>query len=259
MSKPDIRELSDFICQYASALLVCGAYTSRVAKCAERIARAYGYDAHLSIFLKYISLNLVDFKNYDNRYTQVIKNPQFRVDFALVTNLSALSWQILDEKIGLKEAKKHFEYMKQQKGFLPLSAAIFASLANAAFCQLFDGDLGALVCIFMGTFVGFWMRFFFRKIRLDVRAQFLFLSFISSFVAYIGVWLGLTHTAEIAVGGSILYLIPGALIINAFVDFIHENTLMGVSRTISMIVVMMCLAAGVYLTLSITGVSILNV
>lgn len=259
IQKAHIMEVSDFVAKYASALLSNGAYTSRVARCTERIAESFGYDVHLNIFLKYIILNVIDKQNYDNRYTQVINNTQPNVNLALITHLSALSWQIYDEHLSLKEAKIGFEDMMHKARLAPIPTAFFVSFANATFCKLFGGDFGALVCIFMGTFVGFWLRFFCQKIKLDMRAQFLFTSFLSSFVAYIGVWLGLTHTPEIAIGGSILYLIPGVLIINALVDIIQENTLMGVSRTINMIVVMLCLAGGVYMTLEITKVSILNV
>lgn len=257
LQKPPIEEICDFLCAYSSALLQSGAYTARVIKCTNRIGQSFGYEVHLSVFLQYITINIADKKNYNNRRTQVIKNMHLGMDLSLISNLSALSWQIYDENISLQEAKEHFSYICAKKSRSLVLGALLIPLGNATFCKLFDGDFGALLCIFVGTFVGFFMRNFFNKIRLDNRAQLLFASFIVSFVAYIGVWLGLSKTPGVAIGGSILYLIPGALILNAFVDIIHENTLMGISRLINMMVLMMCIAAGVYLTLAITNASVL--
>lgn len=257
LQKPPIEEICDFLCVYSSALLQSGAYTARVIKCTNRIGQSFGYEVHLSVFLQYITINIADKKDYNNRRTQVIKNMHLGMDLSLISNLSALSWQIYDENISLQEAKEHFSYICAKKSRSLVLGALLIPLGNATFCKLFDGDFGALLCIFVGTFVGFFMRNFFNKIRLDNRAQLLFASFIVSFVAYIGVWLGLSKTPGVAIGGSILYLIPGALILNAFVDIIHENTLMGISRLINMMVLMMCIAAGVYLTLAITNASVL--
>lgn len=254
--KPPIEEICDFLCAYSSALLQSGAYTARVIKCTNRIGQSFGYEVHLSVFLQYITINIADKKDYNNRRTQVIKNMHLGMNLSLISNLSALSWQIYDENISLQEAKEHFAYICAKRSYSVLLGALLIPLGNATFCKLFDGDFGALLCIFVGTFVGFFMRNFFHKIRLDNRAQLLFVSFIVSFVAYIGVWLGLSQTPGVAIGGSILYLIPGALILNAFVDIIHENTLMGISRLINMMVLMMCIAAGVYLTLAITNASV---
>ena len=255
--KPKIEAVCDFLCRYSSALLSNGAYTSRIIKCTERIGKAWGYEVHLSVFLKYITINITDAHNYDNRRTQVINNAPLRANLALISNLSALSWQIHDEHLSLKEAQKSFDYTLSQKRLSAVLGVFIISLGNAAFCRLFGGDLGALLCIFAGTFVGILVRHFCHKIHLDSRAQYLLCSFIVSFTAYIGVWLGLSATPDIAIAGSILYLIPGALIINAFVDIIHENTLMGISRTINMAVAMICLAAGVFITLSISKINIL--
>ena len=39
------------------------------------------------------------------------------------------------------------------------SSLILISLANAAFCRLFGGDAGSVVCIFFATLVGYTLKF----------------------------------------------------------------------------------------------------
>ncbi len=258
-SNEDIEELSIFLGQYAAALLSNGAFTSRISRCTQRIAESYGYDLHMIVWLKYVNLSISQKDNYENRRTQVSSNPPLGTNFRIISDLSALSWQIYDNNITLKEAQIRFKHIMQNKNYSFISMLFFSSLANAAFCKLFEGDMGASLCVFMGTFAGFASRYFLTKLKINIIGMYVIVSFISSFVAYIGVHLGITKTPEIAIGLSILYLIPGVQIINALTDVLHEYTLMAISRGINMIIILICIAVGAYLTLSIANVSVINV
>lgn len=254
-----IEDLIIFLAQYTSALLSSGAYTSRVARCTERIGNSYGYDVHMIIWLKYINLSIAQKDNYEHRRTQVSSNPPMNTNFRVIAELSALSWQIHDNKVTLKEARIRFNHIMQQKRNGFLATLFFTSLANAAFCKLFEGDIGALLCVFMGTFAGFASRHILTKLHVDVRAVYVLASFISSFVAYIFVHFGITKTPSIAIGLSIIYLIPGIQVINAFADVLHEYTLMALSRGMNTSILLTCIAVGAYLTLSIAHVSVFDV
>ncbi|TLD96995.1 threonine/serine exporter [Helicobacter jaachi] len=236
-----------------------GAYTSRVIKCTQRIGSAYGYDVSMVVWIKSITLTLYQKDNYANRRTQVCQNPPLGANFRIISELSALSWQIYDENISLKEAEVRYKHIMQERNFGFVSSLLFASIANATFCKLFNGDVGAQVCVFMGTFAGFIVRYILGKLHVDIRAMYVIVSFVCSFVAYIGVHFGLTKTPEIAVGFSILYLIPGVQIINSLADVLHEYTLMAISRGVNMGIFLICIAVGAYLTLSITQVTLIHI
>lgn len=257
--KVDIEDLVKFLAKYASALMANGAYTSRVVKCTQRIGASYGYDVSMVVWIKSITLTICERDNYENRRTQVFQNPPLGANFRLISDLSALSWQIHDHDISLKEAEVRYTHIMQGKNFGFLSSLIFASIANATFCKLFSGDVGAQICVFMGTFAGFIVRYLLTKWNADIRAMYVIVSFVCSFVAYIGVHFGLTKTPEIAVGFSILYLIPGVQIINSLADVLHEYTLMAISRGVNMGIFLICIAVGAYLTLSIAQVSLIHV
>ncbi|RDU67719.1 hypothetical protein CQA53_00970 [Helicobacter didelphidarum] len=247
-----------FLTQYAAMLMSNGAYTSRVVRCTQRIGASYGYDVNMIIWLKSITLSIYEKSNYQNRRTQVNPNPPLGANFRIISDLSALSWYIYDHAIPLKEATERFEQIMESKNYGFISSLFFVSIANTAFCKLFDGDVGALLCVFMGTFAGFATKYLLTKLKIDARAMFIVVSFVSSFVAYIGVHFGLTKTPEIAVGLSILYLIPGVQIINSLTDVLHEYTLMAISRGVNMGILLICIAVGAYLTLSIAQVSLIH-
>lgn len=255
----NIEDLSAFLSQYAAALLAGGAYTSRVARCTERIGTTYGYDVHMIIWLKYINLSIAQKGNYEHRRTQVSTNPPMNTNFKIIAALSALSWQIHDHKLTLKEARIRFDHIMQQKNNGFFATLFFASLANAAFCKLFEGDVGASLCVFMGTFAGFASKHLLTKMQVDIRGIYVLVSFISSFVAYIFVHFGITKTPGIAIGLSIIYLIPGIQTINSLTDMLHEYTLMALSRGMNTIILLICISVGAYLTLSIANVSVFDV
>lgn len=257
--KIDIEDLVKFLAKYASSLMANGAYTSRVVKCTQRIGASFGYDVSMVVWIKSITLTVCEREDYSNRRTQVCQNPPLGANFRLISELSALSWQIHDHNISLKEAEVRFAHIMQEKNFGFFSSLMCASIANMTFCKLFDGDVGAQICVFMGTFAGFIVRYILTKLKVDIRVMYVIVSFVCSFVAYIGVHFGLTKTPEIAVGLSILYLIPGIQIINSLADVLHEYTLMAISRGINMGIFLICIAVGAYLTLSIAQVSLIRI
>ncbi|STQ86368.1 threonine/serine exporter family protein [Helicobacter muridarum] len=258
-TKADIEELVDFLALYATALLANGAYTSRIVRCTSRIGHSFGYDVNMIIWLKYISINVTDKNNYDNRRTRVTTNSLLSMNLRIISDLSALSWQIHDNRITLKEANIRFQHILSIKNYGFIPTLLSACIANTTLCKLFNGDVGALLCVFVGTLIGFSLRFILTKFKVDIRGILVIVSFASSFSAYTGVYLGITATPEIAIGCSILYLIPGMQIINSLVDILHEYTLMAVSRGINMCVWLICIAIGVYITLDISKMSIINV
>ena len=86
-----------------------------MSRCTERIGESYGYDVSMIIWLKYINLSIAQKDNYEYRRTQVSSNPPMNTNFRIISELSALSWQIHDSKITLKEARIRFEHIMQNK------------------------------------------------------------------------------------------------------------------------------------------------
>ena len=50
-AKPDIQILTDFLSDYTAEMVSAGTYTARVEKCVDRVARRYGYDVSVTIFV----------------------------------------------------------------------------------------------------------------------------------------------------------------------------------------------------------------
>ena len=79
-------------------------------------------------------------------------------------------------------------------------------------------------------------------------------SFTASFVSYlIGTFIISTNTLNVAVSTSVLFLIPGVHIINSVTDILDGHVMTGIARAVSAMILVICIAIGLYATLSLTN------
>ena len=255
-ARPQIQELTNFLSEYAAKMLSIGTYTARIERCVCRIAGAYGYEASLMIFVRHFIISVMDPADNSIRRTYVKTGATARISFNLISELSALSWEIYDEKIPLARAKAAFAEIlaSQKKSFA--KTLVLLSVANAAFCELFGGGGGAMALVFAATAFGICARHLLSKLKINLKIQYIAVSFAVSFIVSLGARYGLSETPDVAVGSSILFLIPGVWLINSVFDILNENMLVGISRGLNTGLLIICIAIGLFLTLSISNLGL---
>ena len=106
-----------------------------------------------------------------------------------------------------------------------------AALAAASFSRIAGGDWGALVTAFIAAGIGQFVRSLLQARKLPVAPVTLFCSLISTFIAALGLRLGLSQTAPAAAIASVIYMVPGLPLINGFVDLVsHKHLILGLER-----------------------------
>lgn len=259
MQKPDIQELSNFIVDYVSTMVGIGTYSSRVDRCAKRIAQSFGYKLSLNFSFNHTLINIVDPDDYAISRTYLVTNKYSLVDFRLISNLSGLSWAIYDHIHDLRVAKRCFTKLIAQKKHPFYMYIILQSMANASFSKLFGGDFGTVLVVLLAGLIGTSLKTLLtRYFNLDVRLIYIVCAFISSYTAFIGIKLELTQTPDIALASSILYLTPGVFFINSVIDILKNYIQMGLSRIISVIILVSCVAIGFYITLTLSDFRLLQ-
>ena len=258
-ARPQIQELTNFLSEYTAKMLSIGTYTARIEHCVRRIADAYDYEASLMIFVRHFIISVMDPADNSIRRTYVKTGAAARISFDLISELSALSWEIYDEKIPLARARAAFAEIlaSQKKSFA--KTLVLLSVANAAFCELFGGDGGAMALVFAATAFGICARYLLSKLKINLKIQHIVVSFAVSFIVSLGARYGLSATPDVAVGSSILFLIPGVWLINSVFDILNENMLVGISRGLNTGLLIICIAIGLFLTLSISNLGLVNV
>ncbi len=245
MKTADIKELSNFLLDYAVMLMRSGANTERTVRNVTRISKSFGYEAAIAIFQRNITMTIKDTADTSNGCTSVKQQMPPHLSLSIVNDLSALSWQSFDTNMSLNEVKERYSEIVSKAHSSNFIVLLFASFAIAAFCELFGGDYYAMA---------FSLRLFLLKLKFDVRAMITAVSFTASFTAYlIGTFLISTNTLNVAVSTSVLFLIPGVHIINSVTDILDGHVMTGIARAVSSIILVICIAIGLYATLSLTN------
>lgn len=242
----ELTETLDFIAEYATYLLGSGVHTSRVIRNSQRIGESQGVDIQLSSFQKSTILTARDCESGE-AITRVVKIPALPISFERNSDLSALSWDALDDGMPLDEIHRRYTSLTEKPRIDPIFVLLAVGLANASFCRLFGGDWTAIGIVFTSTLVGFSVRQ-----RLQAHAVNHFLVFIiSAFIASLCATAALRFdcTAEVALATSPLFLVPGVPLFNGVIDIVEGHILIGFSRLVNAMLLIICIAIGLAATL----------
>lgn len=251
----DIRQsnLCAFIADYASRLLGCGATCIRIEKNVKRIAKSYGYEADVTVLPSHIETTVTDRHSGEQEFL-VRPIAKSGINFTLNTNLSRLSWEIADNNMPFDEAVKKFRTIISKPLTSPVEVLILTSFANASFCRLFGGDFMAMAVVFVTTFIGCRLKQMMLEANRDVRVTFIMAAFVSASLSAACHLFHLGETPDIAVGTSVLYLVPGVPYINVVSDMLDHHYLCAFSRFVDAAILTACLSLGLCV-----GMFILNI
>ena len=238
-TRQELTEILDFIADYATYLLASGVHTSRVIRNSQRIGQSQGVDIQLSSFQKSTILTVRDDATGE-AVTRVVKIPALPISFERNSDLSALSWDALDDRLPLDEIRRRYGELIDKPRIDPIFVLVTVGLANASFCRLFGGDWTAAGIVFTA------------RQRMQAHGVNHFLIFIiSAFMASLCASAALRFdcTAETALATSVLYLVPGVPLINGVIDIVEGHILIGFSRLINALLLIICIAIGLSATL----------
>lgn len=248
--KIDILTFTNFIASYADTLISVGSYNSRTSRCVKRIANHYGFEISMFIMIKSITISVASKENSGEKFTLIKETTPHSVNLGMISELSALSWSICDENLSFNEANAIYLQILEQKDTKFTILVLLLSAAFGAFCKLFGGDFYSIIFVTIGTMCGVSVRYFLSKNKVDLRVIYLVCAFISSFIAYLASFFGLSATPTAAISSSILYLFPGIMILNSMFDILDKNVLIGLVRAVNASILIICMSIGIYITLS---------
>ena len=106
--KVDIQEFSNFLMDYTTSMMGVGVHTARAVRSVSRIAESFGYGVDMTIFQKNITMTVKHPEDYSIRRTYVRKIPPLAINFQVISELSALSWEAYDHHLSLDELVAHY-------------------------------------------------------------------------------------------------------------------------------------------------------
>lgn len=253
--KEDLWKVGEFIAEYSAHMMGCGIHTSRIIRSAKRIGEAFGYVLTMSILPKSIMLTLQDRETH-KYYSEVVAIPSLPISFEHNSELSALSWEIHDERLPLATIREKYRQIVTAPVMHPLLVLLLTGLANASFCRLFGGDWCSMAVVLAATLVGMYLKQRMLATSLNHYIVFIVSAFVASLCASSALFLG-TATSDIALATSTLYLVPGVPLINGVIDVVEGHTLTGFGRLIQAALLIVCIAIGLSFTLFLVKDSLL--
>ena len=231
-----------FIAEYSAHLMGAGVHTSRVVRNSKRIGEAFGLDVKLGVFHKNIILTIID-KQTNEACNEVIDIPAHPISFEHNSELSALSWEAVDNRLSLEELTEKYREIVSA----PLFVLLLVGFANASFCKLFGGDLISMGIVFSATITGFYLKQQMQKKKINHYITFIVSAFVASLCASTA--LIFDTTSEIALATSVLYLVPGVPLINGVIDVVEGYVLTGFARLTEASLLIVSIAIGLSFTL----------
>lgn len=231
-----------FMATYCAVLLGCGATCIRLEKNSGRIAERFGFEMEITIFPRHLLLTLR--RNNDSRTEVVTVRPR-PISYNINTLLSELSWDVSDNRLSLAECERRLEAILRtdhQKAWVTL---LLVPIANASFCRLFGGDIVAMAVVWLSTLAGYYTKQTLVGMKMDPRGIFLICSFVSTIIASADALFHLGSTPGLAVGASVLYLVPGIPFLNSFSDLLNRHYICAFSRFADAVVLTACLSIGI--------------
>ena len=252
----ELKHKSIFLRDYTTELYASGATTIRIEKNLGRIAEQWDTKADFSVLPTCIVLNLWD-KKEEKSYTITGKIPADRINFNTVSDLSGLSWKIVEEGLDEAQATELFKSILEKKRLNPWLVLILVGLANASFCELFGGDLISMLIVFIATIDGFFLKQKLPAKGLDYRIVIILSSCLSAVVACLGFVFGWGETPEIALATSVLYFVPGIPFCNDVCDLLYGHYICCISRFLHAVMITVCLSLGLCIAFGLMNIQFL--
>ena len=153
----ELKEIAQFIAEYATRLMGSGVHTSRVVRNSKRLGEALGVRVIVSAFQRVVTFSVCDDESGEI-YSEVADIPPLPISFELNAELSALSWEAFDRRLPLAEIRARYADIIARPRLDPIFTLILVGFANASFCRLFGGDWFAVSIVFTATLLGFFLR-----------------------------------------------------------------------------------------------------
>lgn len=251
--KRELQQVADLLLDIAASLMGAGSHTSRLVRNVSRMATSFGYEIFMTVFQKNMTM-MVRKSGSIESITLVRSTKHMALNFRVVADLSELSWHIHDNNLSIEEAREEYERVMATPRLPWIAVWPLVAIANASFCKLFAGDLQSCLMVFVATFIAFFVRQRLMNWGIVHPIVFIIASFTSSMIAGLCSIYNIGTTPDIALATSVLFLIPGVPLINSIMDILEGHVLMGISRFINAMTLVVGITIGFMFTLMLLGI-----
>jgi uncharacterized membrane protein YjjP (DUF1212 family) len=237
-------ELGELLLKAGISLLEAGAASSRVVMNVVRLAAAFGYDAHVDLSTRNITVSLQT-KDQGIVFSGSHSMPSLPgVNFRVVAAISRLSWAVTEQKMTLAEAGGGLEKALHLAHYHRLVVLVLVGLAGTSFCYTSGGNTIEMGITFLATVAGLFLRQELTRVKFNPFLVTYCCAFLAALIIGIGLMAGIAPRLEHAFTTCILFLIPGVPLINSFIDLMDGYIINGIDRGITSSIHAFAIASG---------------
>lgn len=246
--------VADLLLDIGAVLLVSGAHCGRVNRNVERVAQQWGY--HVDLFMSFTGLNVTirNLEHPDQRIGRFRRCQLPGVHFGIVTEVSLLTWRVLEENLSIDEVEKRMGEIKNLPHHPRRFILLGAGSACACLCMLAGGSWMDGGIAFIAVICGLFARQEVVKRRFNPLISFIVASLLTTLIAGIDAIYHLGSSPEKALATAVLYLVPGVPLINCIIDLIEGYIPTAIARGVFGGLILLCIAVGMSLAIMIIGV-----
>lgn len=248
------QRLANLVLDVATYLLASGAHCGRVNRNINRMANIWGFDVHLQLTFKGVLTTVKDRNNQINVVTRYKEAPDHSIHLNVISEVSALSWRVHDDKLSLEEVEKQFAEIKAIKSYNTVTVAVAVAFSCAGLCLFSFGDyLNALVA-FAAAFMGYLVRTAIAKLEYNAMISISVAAFVTTLITGLGIIFNIGSNPQAAMATAVLYLIPGVPLINSVIDLIEGYISSSINRMLFGGFTLLCIAAGMTMCITLIGI-----
>jgi uncharacterized membrane protein YjjP (DUF1212 family) len=246
VDEKEINETLNVLADVVVALHSSGAHYARIVRNVERMANGLGFDVDLVLTFNGIVLTIFKDKK-EGSYTLSRSIKLKGINFETVSGISILSWDVLENNISTREISKLLERIKQKVVYQKWELYLLLPLASVALCRLFEGDWVQCVIAFISTLMGAIFLKFLRTKNYNLFFSYFLVTVLSvSAIHLLGAVFNLNTVQALSV--SVLYLVPGVILINSFIDYLEGFIEAGSSKLIYGVFIIFAIASGFFVS-----------
>lgn len=256
IEEKETQRVLELLTEIGELMMTSGAHTARIIRNLERFAKGLGYDCELVLTYTGIVISIHK-ENKHKAHTLARTVRDKGINFETISEISILSWDVLENKISIDEIKSRLKQVRARKVYTNFQLYFWAPFASVALCMLFDGDWIQSLIVYISTFIGFYTR---RNMVLrhynHLMAFFVASTISISIIHFAGQFFNVEIKQALIV--SILYLIPGVVMINSFIDYLEGYFESGTARFIYFSMAIFMLAFGFFVSNTIFSLPFVN-
>ncbi|MBV7440859.1 threonine/serine exporter family protein [Weeksellaceae bacterium TAE3-ERU29] len=248
--KSKLIHATELFADLSATLIMSGANTNRALRNVKRISEHFNYTCHIFHSYSGVALTVQD-KNTKEKYTEFVNIPVHGINFNAVSDISILSWEVIDNDLSLEDIQERLIEIKAKPHYKKYVTWFFVSLAGAALCRIFDGDVLQFFVVFLATFLGLYGRSIFMKRSFNVYICWLAGAFTS--VSVVSIFKLFFPEMSSAFATCVLWMIPGVPLINGLIDVLSGHLVSGFAKYVHAMMLIFMIAVGYFLSLTIFG------